>query len=200
MSASSESQISPKIACDECKIELKTSDLLKSHVENTHVLNSRRGRSFNYVLNENRAKAKILKGAKRAKNLDVEVKSGCVNLRFNDGSYFNVVLPVLRDWHKQLKKTFKLDDLELKVEESDAGIEDSEKHTDTKLVIIANNDRLVLHAYNGTQNLMGQGRNYENFAIKYLEPFFTKRINSSLDEIEKFNDNVMDKLGKRKRA
>ena len=61
----------------------------------------RNGREFNYVVNEKRTKAKLLKGAKRRNNLEVEVKSGCVNLRFNDGSYFEVILPLLREFHKR---------------------------------------------------------------------------------------------------
>ena len=60
--------------------------------------NSDEGRSFDYTLNKKKAKAKLLKGAKRATNLDVEVKSGCVNLRFSYGSYYEVVLPLLKSW------------------------------------------------------------------------------------------------------
>ena len=55
-----------------------------------------------------------------------------------------------------------IDETEVKIIEIDAGIENSEKHVDTKLVVMVNNDRLVLHAYNGTQNLMVQGKNYEH--------------------------------------
>ena len=60
----------------------------------------------------------------------------------------------------------------MKVETADPGIDNSEKHMDTKLVIIVKNNRLVLHAYNGTQNLMVQGKDHENFAVNYLEPYF----------------------------
>ena len=59
------------------------------------------GRVFGYALNHKRAKAKLLKGAKRDKNLNVEVKSGCVNLRFDDGSYFGIILPLLREWQQE---------------------------------------------------------------------------------------------------
>ena len=52
---------------------------------------NRNTRSFNYELNEKNAKAKLLKGAKRAKNLDVEIKSTCVNMRFSDGSFHEVL-------------------------------------------------------------------------------------------------------------
>ena len=68
---------------------------------------------------------------------------------------------------------------------------------DTKLVVIANTDRL---AYNGTQNLLVQGKNYANFAVKYLEPFFSKKVNQDLEEIEKFNCNVKEMLGQKNTA
>ena len=49
---------------------------------------------------QKKAKAKLPKGAKR-KNLNVEVRPGCVNLRFNDGAYFQIVLPLLREWKQK---------------------------------------------------------------------------------------------------
>ena len=118
-------------------------------------------------MNEKRAKTKLLK-----EHLDVDVKSGCVNMRFSDGSYFEVVLPVLREWHGHVGKTLKIGEIEVKVDEADPGIDNSAKHMDTKLVMTVNNNRLVLHAYNGTQNLMVQGKNFELFAVSYLEPYF----------------------------
>ena len=193
-------QLTEKTKCDECSITLEDSPQLQIHMMNNHVSNKRNGRVLPYIQNEKRAKAKLLKGAKRMKNLDVEIKSGCVNLRFSDGSYFKVVLPILREWHNNIGKSFILNDLEIKVEESDPGIDDSNKHIDTKLVIIANTDRLVLHAYNGTQNLMVQGKNYANFAVNYLEPFFSKKVNEDLEDIEKFNSNVKEMLGQKKTA
>ena len=111
-------------------------------------------------------------------------------MRFSDGSYFKVVLPLLKVWHAQVGKSFKLSDIGIEVEQSDPGVENSEKHIDTKLVIIADNDRLVLHVYNSTQNLMVQGRNFEHFAVNYLEPFFTQKINEQIVEIENININV----------
>ena len=49
------------------------------------------GRAFRYTLNQKKAKAKLLKGAKR-NNLNVEIRPGCVNLRFNGGAYFQIVV------------------------------------------------------------------------------------------------------------
>ena len=69
---------------------------------------------------------------------------------------------------------------------------------DTKLDIFANSDRIVLHAYNGTQNLMVQGKNFENLALNYLKPYFTKKIETDKNTIELFNSNVQEKLSKKK--
>ena len=111
-------------------------------------------------MNEKRAKSKLLKGAKKTNHLDVEMKTGCENMRFSDRSYFKVLLPFLKDWHNKVKKPFKFDDLEILVDESDAGMDNANRHMDTKMVVFANTERIVLHAYNGTQNLMVQGKNF----------------------------------------
>ena len=173
---------------------------LKSHMMNELVLGKRNGRTFKYELNERRAKSKLLKGAKRTNHLDIEIKTGCVNMRFSDGSYHDVLLPVLREWQGLSNKPFMLEDIEVKVDEVESGIENSEKIMDTKLIVFANNDRLVLHAYNGTQNLMVQGKNFENFAVKYLKPLFNQKIEANKVHIEKFNSNVQEMLGNNKAA
>ena len=61
-----------------------------------------------------------------------------------------------------------------------------------------NEERIVLHAYNGTQNLMVQGKNFANFVGKYPQPYFSKQIVESQDLIRRFNSNVQDMLGKKK--
>ena len=151
------------------------------------------GRVFDYALNKKKAKAKLLKGAKR-ENLDVEIKNGCVNLLFSDGAYFVLVLPLMRLWSSKVNEVFIGNETEIKVIEIDTGIEETGNHVDTKIVIMANNQRFVLHAYNGTQNLMVQGKNYEQFAVNCLRPFFLKKIQESLDDINKYNINIKEVL------
>ena len=60
------------------------------------------GRKFKYSLNDKRTKSKLLKGAKRTFSLDVEFKTRCANLRFCDGSYVQVLLPLLSEWGKDI--------------------------------------------------------------------------------------------------
>ena len=42
---------------------------------------------------------------------------------------------------------------------------------------------------------MVQGRNYENFALNYLKPFFTEKIEAETDTITKINEDVKGALG-----
>ena len=156
------------------------------------------GRAFEYTLNKKRAKAKLLKGAKRENHLDVEFKSGCANLRFSNGSYFKLILPLLRNWFEEKDNIIKIDDTDIEVIEVEAGRESLGQHMDTKLVVMVNGDRLVLHAYNGTQNLMIQGKNYKKFASNCLEPFFRQKIEENIEMITHFNDEVKDSLGEKK--
>ena len=153
------------------------------------------GRTFGYTLNKKRAKAKLLKGAKRNQNLYAELRPGCVNLRFNNGAYYEIVMPLLREWNQKCDQTVNINNVEVKIIEVEIGTENSSNHIDTKLILMVNDDRIVLHAYNGTQNLMVQGKNYENFALNVLEPFFSKKIEPKIEKITKFNNDVIDTLG-----
>ena len=151
-------------------------------------------RVFDYTLNKKRAKAKLLRGAKKDKNLDIDIKPGCVNLRFDNGSYYQVVLPWLRELSIKACQTVRIGDVEVKVIEVHAGKENTGNHVDTQLVVMEGNNRLVLHAYNSTQNLMIQGKSYDHFALNVLEPFFSKLIEESLEKISNFNTKVQENL------
>ena len=134
------------------------STLIQINDDAVEALNNKKslnGRVFAYTLNEKRAKRNLLKGAEKENNLEVEVKSGNTNLRFSVGSYHEVLLPLLRSWSEELDNIHYVCDNEIKIIEFEAGSEKTDKHMDTKLVIMFNNDRLTLHAYNSTQNLYG---------------------------------------------
>ena len=144
-------------------------------------------RSFGYALNIKRAKAKIIKGVKRVNNVTVEVKTGCVNLRIGVGAYHEVVMPLLALWKQRINEEFIIDKTSVQVIEVDEGHESSATIVDTKIVVLVNNEKLVLHSYNTTQNVMVQGKNRENFVTYVLEPYFRKQIELSMDKISVFN-------------
>ena len=80
--------------------ELTTSNVAVINVNQETV--NKNERVFPYALNMKRAKTKLLRGGKRTKNMDIEIKTACVNMRFDDGSYHEVVLPILKIWQERL--------------------------------------------------------------------------------------------------
>ena len=88
-----------------------------------------------------------------------------------------------------------INEIEVNISEVHVCLEKSANHVDTKLIVFVNGDRLVLHAYNSTQNLMVESRNYENFAKNCLQPFFVQKIEQSLNKIKNFNNGVKQTLG-----
>ena len=72
-------------------------------------------KSFGYSLNIKKAKASILKGVKRTKDIDVEIKSGCVNMRFSGGAYQETVLPLFKLWKQRVDQEIILCGAKIKV-------------------------------------------------------------------------------------
>ena len=151
-------------------------------------------RNFKYRLTAKKAKANLLKGAKR-KHIGVEHKQGATNIDFSDGSWIKAVLPEVLQWDRGNRK-FSYGDLDIEVIEAKPGIENEAKHMDYKFVFIVNGQRIVLHAYNGKQRLTVCGQNYVNFVEKFLQPFFSRKIDHVMSEATKFNEEVLAKLGK----
>ena len=129
------------------------------------------GRVFGYALNTKKTKKKLLKGAMKTTDLNIEVKTGNTNLRFSGGAYCQVVLPLLKSWSIAVGKSVYLNQTEIKIMEFEVGSEISNKHVDTKVAVMVGEIRLVLHAYNSSQNLMVQGKNHDTFVVNCLEPF-----------------------------
>ena len=155
-------------------------------------------RVFKYELNEKRAKANILKGAKRSKHIETEVKTGCINVRFSDGAYQKIVLPLLKKWIGEINKEFVVNDSKIKILDAEEGKDLSARHMDTKIIALFDQEKIVIHAYNSTQNVMIQGKPREKFVFNFFEPLFQHEIELSLDSISKFNEDVKESLGSKK--
>ena len=149
---------------------------------------------FPYALNIKKPKAKLLKGAKRSKNMEIEIKRGCTNMRFDDGSFFEVVIPLLNLWKEKLNEDIIIDQSVIEIIEVEEGMEVSAKSVDCKVVALFNKDIITLHSYKTTQNLMVQGKTHEKFVCDILEPYFRKMIDRAMDTINKFNDEVKEQL------
>ena len=93
-------------------------------------------------------------------------------MRFSDGAYKEVVMPLICEWRRNVGKSINLFEHEIEIVECSSGLDLKAKHIDTKIVVLANNVRFVIHVYNGTQNFMVQGKNFAVFATEQLQPFF----------------------------
>ena len=154
------------------------------------VRTAQKSRIFEYSLNENKSKKKLLKGAKQTSDLLVEVKTGNTNIRLNGGSYYELILPLLMSWYNEVGNIVLIRQTEIEIVDHEVGIECAEKHVDIKVVIMVNSNHLVLHTCNSTQNFMVQGKYHEEFAANVLVPFFEQKIEESRGKIIKLNDNI----------
>ena len=117
------------------------------------------------------------------------MKSDFINIRFSDGAYHEVVLPVLRNWLKRGNEEFEINGSSLKIIDADEGKDLSKKHVDSKITVMVDNEKIVIHAYNTTQNVMVQGRKREKFVRTILEPYLWEQIQSAEDRIDRINRN-----------
>ena len=62
--------------------------------------------------------------------------------------------------------------MNISVSDFSAGLELNGKHFDTKIEFQVNNQKVVMHYYNSTQNLKVEGSVYLDFIDKYLKYFF----------------------------
>ena len=159
--------VSESLDCEVCDYTIDDVKKLKHKKKNL------RSRTFAYEMNENKAKTKLLKGARRAEHLDIELKSTCANLRFDDGAFQEIALPLIKQFHNQINTMFRFMGHDIRVTESDAGVDNLDKHIDTKLVLFVNEERIVVHVYNTTQNVFVKGKSFANLVANCLQPYFT---------------------------
>ena len=151
--------------------------------------------TFDYELNEKAAKSKLLKGAKRVP-LKIEEHSTSSNLIFSPGAWYHHVLPSAKYWNEvKGDKTCKIGEYEIKVGGVKPGKEKNGKTVNTQVVFYADRDKIVCHLYNTTQLILVNGHGYRRFIDLFLKPFFTSKIDESVEIINTFNEEVIAKLG-----
>ena len=150
---------------------------------------------LNFKLTEKTAKANLLKSSNR-KQLEIDTKQTCMNMKFSPGAYLQCVLPVIKKWGLcfQSKQTINEENIDIRVEEFEERKEMSAKHVNTKLVLFVNGDKIVVHCYNSTQNLRVDGKKHADFVGKYLKPKFLQCIEKHLHEITQFDRALISSL------
>ena len=153
-------------------------------------------RRFNFKLTDQKAKKNLLKSAHR-QHFQVEEKQNCQNLRFSPGAYLMVAKKMIEQCEVRFKNnsTYVYEDLQIKVDEFRAGHELNNKHFDTKVTFSVNNQKVVMHCYNSTQNLKVDGIAHSYFVKKFLEPLFRIQVDEFKTEIDQYDKNVLSSLG-----
>ena len=128
-------------------------------------------RNLNFKLKDETARKNLLAAARR-QDFDKEEKQKCTKLKFSAGAYLEVVLPTVSGWKSLNGKSFDFEGKHIKVSEFKAGFEENNKHFDSKIVFLVNENRIVVHSYNSTQNMKVEGKGYSYFIEEFLEPFY----------------------------
>ena len=173
---------------------------LQEFVEDSELLakTNERKRSFEYNLSKKHAKSKLVKGGKRIPFDIVEHKTSS-NLIFSVGAWDKIVLPAVKYWNAvKGDKTCTVGSMTVRIASVSVGMEAGKKHIDTLVVFYANMDKVVCHLYNTTQLILVNGHGYVNFINQFLKPFFESKVSMNLEEIEKYNSMVLEKLGCRR--
>ena len=74
-------------------------------------------------------------------------------------------------------------------------MEMSAKHLDSKIVFNVNTQKVVIHCYNSTQNIMVNGKMYLEFVSQYLQPLLVEKIEESKPKIAEYGRTVISSLG-----
>ena len=118
------------------------------------------------------------------------------NLIFSVGAWDKIVLPAVKYWNAvKGDKTCTVGSMTVRIASVSVGMEAGKKHIDTLVVFYANMDKVVCHLYNTTQLILVNGHGYVNFINQFLKPFFESKVSMNLEEIEKYNSMVLEKLG-----
>ena len=146
-------------------------------------------RQFEFQLTDKTARANLMKSSKR-RMFQIENKQLSKNLKFSPGSYLLVAKPIISEWKICFDngKSFLVENMNISVSGFHAGLDKNGKHFDTKVEFKVNNEKVVIHCYNSTQNLKVEGGIYLCFIDMYLNPLFsrnTQKMESKIVECDK---------------
>ena len=180
---------SKMLKINESSFDIETEDTL------TDVTSAQNDRKFNFKLTDKKAKSNLIKSANRSK-LEIEIKQQSLNLRFSAGAYLQVAKPFIKECENYFhsRTFFSVNDLEIMVNEFRAGKELNDKHFDTKIVFLVNKQKVTMHCYNSTQNIMVNGSIYQQFIEKFLEPFFENNVEKMKLKIDEYDKAVITTL------
>ena len=177
-------------------LKLNQSGISDMDLDIADVTSVEEGRKFKFQLTDKKAKSNLIKSAGRSHFL-VETKQMSKNLKFSAGAYLQVAKQLIKECeHKFRSQTsFTQNNLNIKVQDYRDCLELNDKHFDTKIVFLVNEQKVVMHCYNSTQNLMVNGSIYEELIEEFLEPLFRFNIERMKVSINEYDKAIVASLG-----
>ena len=174
--------------------------MLKLNASSLDVTYENNDRTFNFELTDKKAKSNLLKSANRPQ-FEVEMKQLSLNLKFSTGGYLLVAKPFIEECETYFNKNASLtkNSMEVKVNEFRAGKDLNEKHFVSKIVFLVNSQKVTMHCYNSTQNIMVNGSIYVEFTEKFLQPLFRTNVDKNKAQIKDYDMTVISSLSARGR-
>ena len=170
---------------------------ISDHIRSSDTFKQIEGqRAFEYSLSDKTARNKLMKAAKRDELMKIEENSSSSNLVFSAGAWHTVVLPTLRYWNEiKDDKACNIGDYTIKIGGITGGVDANGKHVDSKVVFLADRDKVTCHLYNTTCLILVNGHGYRKLIELFLAPFFKTKLKTFQEESEGVNEMVLEKLG-----
>ena len=194
-----------KLSSEEFESSTKMLKLSQSAIEEAELNASKNTsidyeRNFNFKLTDKKAKSNLLKSA-NGRHFEVETKQMSKLLKFSPGAYLQVVKPLLNQYIKihENQNTILENGFEIIVHDLREGQELNNKNVDTKIELSVNKQKVIMHCYNTTQNILVNGIGYLNFSEHFLEPLFKEQVSKLKKQITQYDDAVKISLSARGR-
>ena len=194
-----------KLSSEEFESSTKMLKLSQSAIEEAEINASNNisidyERNFNFKLTDKKAKSNLLKSA-NGRHFEVETKQMSKLLKFSPGAYLQVVKPLLNQYIKihENQNTILENGFEIIVHDLREGQELNNKNVDTKIELSVNKQKVIMHCYNTTQNILVNGIGYLNFSENFLEPLFKEQVAKLKRQISQYDDAVKISLSARGR-
>ena len=120
---------------------------------------------FNYEINDSKARAKFVKGAK-LETMKIEYLTNCTIIQLNVGTYKTTILPLMKDLNEN-----KVGINDLKVVDAKQGFDKSGKNVETVVTISDKEKKVILHCHN-TNLSQSRRQNYHRICQKYVGPTY----------------------------
>ena len=168
---------------------------IDEHIKQSEPYKLKGERIFQYDLNDKATKAKLVKGSKRVPFLVEENSSSCT-LIFSSGSWIYTVRPSVGYW-EEIKgdQTCQVGDSNIKIGGIKTGKDLKGNIIDSQIVFFIDGYKVTCHFYNTTQKILVNGHGYKKIVDIFLKPFFMSKIDSSLKDIQSYNEILLEKLG-----